>query len=249
MFSNEKLRKKFLAKSRRGPIWNIFRGKASTVPTFFYCRFFCINKFYITYFFYRKSCKVWNLPRKKWLLYPTSLRVSGMKSDSVWQSVKQDLMYGSKNFWPKMSCEGSPLSIILKLILSLFFPIVFRSNVFFSAWKIKSTNDLQSNVVGEFLQLWPVSSQNRRWNFRHLHTRISDHKEVSSRTGTPLSQPPNSRIRDHVFETGHRLRSADFKMLAKCQKYDLKVNESIIIHRLGSTLNSQDASVPLDILR
>ena len=40
----------------------------------FYCRFVCLNKIQITYIFYRKSCIVWSLPRKKWLLYPTSLK-------------------------------------------------------------------------------------------------------------------------------------------------------------------------------
>ena len=46
-----------------------------------------------------------------------------------------------------------------------------------------------------------------------------------------------------------RVRSAEFKILAKCQKYDLKITDSIIIHRLGTTLNSHDASLPLHILR
>ena len=63
LFSNEKWKTFFcLTKSRRSPIWNIFRGKTSIVPPFFYCKFACLNEFYITFIIYRKSCIVWNLP-------------------------------------------------------------------------------------------------------------------------------------------------------------------------------------------
>ena len=144
----------------------------------------------------------------------------------------------------------------LRRITTMYYPqidlkLVFSNNFSvksFFCFKDKIPDDLQSNVVYSYncgqCQATYVAETSR-----HLHTRISDYKGVSSRTGRPLSQPPNSRIRDHELETGHRVRSADFKILAKCQKYDLKITESIIIHRLGPTLNSHDASVPLHILR
>ena len=84
---------------------------------------------------------------------------------------------------------------------------------------------------------------------RHLHTRVADHKGVSFRTHRPLSQSPNSRISDHAEETNHEIVFNDFRVLSRCNKFDTKITESVLIHHMTPSLNNHEAPVPLNILR
>ena len=83
---------------------------------------------------------------------------------------------------------------------------------------------------------------------RHLHTRVAEHKEVSARTGRPLTVPPNSSIREHSHTADHPISTDNFKILATVSKYDLKIAESILIHKFRPTLNDNSASTQLHIL-
>ena len=72
--------------------------------------------------------------------------------------------------------------------------------------------------------------------------RIFQHKGVSCRTGNRLTCPPNSNIRQHALEL------ENFKLVNKSNKYEIKIVESILIHKLGPNLNDRGSSFPLSIL-
>ena len=84
---------------------------------------------------------------------------------------------------------------------------------------------------------------------RHLHTRVADHKSVSFRTHRPPPQPLNSGIRDHDKETNLEMVFNDFRVLSRYNKFDTKITESVLIHQMRPSLNKQEASAPLNILR
>jgi len=83
---------------------------------------------------------------------------------------------------------------------------------------------------------------------RHLHTRVAEHRGVSPRTHRPVTTPCHSNIRDHSYSSDHPISSTDFKILATVNRYDVRLAESILIHKLKPTLNSLDSSLPLNIL-
>ena len=83
---------------------------------------------------------------------------------------------------------------------------------------------------------------------RHIITRVCDHKGISSRTGRPLTKPENRCILEHSNSTNHGISLSDFKILKTCETLDLKVTESVCIHRFKPDLNNYDASLPLNIL-
>ena len=78
---------------------------------------------------------------------------------------------------------------------------------------------------------------------RYPHARVSNHEDVSSRTGRPLSQPPCSRIREHAEQPNHEIVLANFTVQSNCREFDTKITESVLIHKLRLSLNNHDASV------
>ena len=84
---------------------------------------------------------------------------------------------------------------------------------------------------------------------RHLKTRIAEHRDLSARTGKPVTRPLHSSIRNHALDTGHDINSDNFKVVFNSNAGDLRLAESIIIHKNRPNLNNMDSSVPLNILR
>jgi len=85
---------------------------------------------------------------------------------------------------------------------------------------------------------------------RSLKARVSQHMGVSFRTGKYLSRPDQSVIRDHINEcNGSHFTIDDFKILDNVQGCtDLRILESIYIHKLKPTLNDHRSAHPLYIL-
>ena len=81
---------------------------------------------------------------------------------------------------------------------------------------------------------------------RHLRTRIAEHRGLSPRTYKPVMKT-NSRIFDHYLETGHDVCESAFEKIISA-KFHLKTVESIVIKKLNPKLNTQNSSVPLNIL-
>ena len=83
---------------------------------------------------------------------------------------------------------------------------------------------------------------------RHFSTRVAEHRGVSSRTELPLKNP-KSNIYSHFLETVHLIQTKNFAILQTNQNFDLKISESIAIHKFKPDLNGMVQSVPLNILR
>ena len=82
-----------------------------------------------------------------------------------------------------------------------------------------------------------------------LKVRISQHKGISYRTDVPYSAPTNSSIRDHALNSDHPILNSNFKIIDRCSKFDIKILESVNIHKHSPDLNEQASSFPLSILR
>ena len=84
---------------------------------------------------------------------------------------------------------------------------------------------------------------------RHLKTRVAEHRGVSPRTGVTYKSPVCSNVRDHAVVTGHDINFENFTVLHRTDSYNLRLAESILIHKLKPNLNGMDSSIPLNILR
>ena len=82
---------------------------------------------------------------------------------------------------------------------------------------------------------------------RHFISRICEHKGISPRTKKRYVNPPHSNIREHSLSCDHPIISDNFSVLAKCPTFDLRLLESIYIHKLSPNYN-HNSSCPLNIL-
>ena len=79
---------------------------------------------------------------------------------------------------------------------------------------------------------------------RHLKTRISEHRGVSVRTGKPITRPAFSNIRDHAWDTDHRIIEDNFKIITKSTyNSDLSILEALAIHEHRPSLNEYSAGM------
>ena len=81
---------------------------------------------------------------------------------------------------------------------------------------------------------------------RHLCTHICEHRGLSNRTGRLLSKNPNSNIFKHYLDTGHDIEPSQFNIIHRCSD-NLKIIESLAIHREKPNLNEKVSSTPLHI--
>ena len=91
--------------------------------------------------------------------------------------------------------------------------------------------------------------ENNCSTIRTLYTRVSEHKGLSDRTGKPVAKPKHSSIRDHVMTCGSDIPIDNFKIVANNNKeIDLRIIESIFIHKDKPMLNDTNSSFPLKLL-
>ena len=83
---------------------------------------------------------------------------------------------------------------------------------------------------------------------RHFSTRVAEHRGISSRTGRPLMNSPNSNIYSHYLSSGHDIQPSGFKILFSGGGVDLKISESLFIHKSKPNLNNMSSSYPLKII-
>ena len=81
---------------------------------------------------------------------------------------------------------------------------------------------------------------------RHLCTLVAEHNGRSARTNLVLTSPPHSNIRAHSSISNHPLLDSNFEIAVN--KSDLKLAESICIHKYKPNLNNTNSSTPLNIL-
>ena len=83
---------------------------------------------------------------------------------------------------------------------------------------------------------------------KQLKVRVSQHKGCSFRTNNPLSYPEKSNILNHSLAANHPITIENFKILASCDRFDLRLLESLFIHKLKPSLNDQHSSTDLLIV-
>ena len=84
---------------------------------------------------------------------------------------------------------------------------------------------------------------------RHIHTRISEHMGVSSKTGNKLSVWQMSAVLTDHHLSGHNISDSDFTILTSGNsKFDLEMRESLLISKLKPILNNNNiSSMPLNL--
>ena len=84
---------------------------------------------------------------------------------------------------------------------------------------------------------------------RSLIVRSSEHAGWSHRTGNRFSSPSASNIRDHTETCGSPISLDHFTIINQCNNsIDLRILESIYIHKLQPKLNSMQSAFPLTIV-
>ena len=84
---------------------------------------------------------------------------------------------------------------------------------------------------------------------RNLITRVSEHRGISVRTGTPFLNPPHSSVRSHCLESDHPLSFDQFKIIASSQNFVyLRILESLHILKNKPNLNDMQSAHPLSIV-
>ena len=79
---------------------------------------------------------------------------------------------------------------------------------------------------------------------KQLKYRIFQHKGVSCRTGNRLTCPSNSNICQHALDFDLPIKLESFKLVNKSNEYEIKIVESILIHKLCPNLNDRESSFP-----
>ena len=152
--------------------------------------------------------------------------------------------------------------------------VVFKSNLmrivskYFSAIDVKFvfTNDFTLEKIFNFKDSIPKELRSRVvYNFscahpgcasayvgstvRNLITRVSEHRGISVRTGTPFLNPPHSSVRSHCLESDHPLSFDQFKIVASSQNFVyLRILESLHILKNKPNLNDMQSAHPLSIV-
>ena len=81
-----------------------------------------------------------------------------------------------------------------------------------------------------------------------MFIRVHKHKGTSFRTNRHLAKPELSAIRSHCTSNDHPLKSANFSVIDKCNKLDIRVLESLYIHRTKPDLNNYQTAEKLQIV-
>ena len=83
---------------------------------------------------------------------------------------------------------------------------------------------------------------------RAFKVRYDEHVGQSSRMGRPLQSPPHSSVRDHGSKCNRNFSQDNFKILDKCQPYNLRILESLHIARRKPSLKDMQSTAPLNII-
>ena len=153
--------------------------------------------------------------------------------------------------------QSEKMKLDLRTILSKFLPTVDFNIVLCNKRTIGSLfkfKDAIPTVSRSCVIYKYVCSQCRAEyigsTIRTLHTRMSEHQGISSRTGHPLSQPPHSSIRLHCEEACSCLPNrANFSIIdSDSNPTSLRIKESLHIHASKPSLNESNSAFPLHIL-
>ena len=84
---------------------------------------------------------------------------------------------------------------------------------------------------------------------RALFVRVAEHADRSFRTGHKLNNPNSSSIRDHTLNCNSPIKLDQFSILNSAKNFtDVRILESIYIHKLKPSINNCEGAIPLHIL-
>ena len=107
---------------------------------------------------------------------------------------------------------------------------------------------LCSNIIYQFT-CENCSSSYVGSTIRTLHERVNEHMGKSFLTGSTLSSPKASSIREHSNRTKHPLRADNFKIIGRSMPSDhIRLLESVYIRYLNPDLNDLESAMPLNII-
>ena len=147
------------------------------------------------------------------------------------------------------SLKREILSLCLRFYPQVELKIIFENNYSvgsFFRYKDFVPNSVRSNIVYQY-KCAQCDATYIGETTRHFSTRVAEHRGISSRTGRPLMNSPNSNIFSHYLSSGHEIQSSDFKILFNGQ-VNLKIAESLFIHKSKPCLNNMSSSFPLKII-
>ena len=153
---------------------------------------------------------------------------------------------------------GNQSFIVRKKLMSLvrrFYPHVNLKCIFRNSFTIGSLfcfKDrlplmLRTSVIYQF-SCGQCSSSYIGQTVKQLKVRISQHKGRSFRTNNLLTCPENSIILEHSMNSGHSIHEHNFKILDNPHNFDLRILESLWIHKLKPSLNDRSSSTELSIV-
>ena len=74
--------------------------------------------------------------------------------------------------------------------------------------------------------------------YRHFKVRVSEHQDISPRTGKPVKGTLSTSVRDHMLVCDHKVLHEDFKFLGnESNKYLLELKDSLFIKGDRPSLN------------
>jgi hypothetical protein len=177
--------------------------------------------------------------------------------DKIYNGNPNDLTVDHKKLYVSLPYFGLDSYKIKKRINSLireFYPkisprVILRTNLTLaSKFKFKDTlpPTLVSSVIYKY-QCGQCTASYIGETRKQLKVRMCQHKGISFRTGNMVAST-NSKIFDHFLEYSHSIKDNNFKIISKCPSNDLKILESILIHKSKPTLNEHGSSADLFIL-
>ena len=145
------------------------------------------------------------------------------------------------------------LSILSKFYSGINFKIIlvnpFRIGSFFH-YKDRIPKGMQASLVYEFSCVRGRTSVSYVGSTkRHLYERVAEHANRSARTGLSFSTPSNSSIKTHSDSCVCDISVDNFRILGSCcNELDLRILESLYIHRRKPNLNDHLSAFPLSIV-
>ena len=120
----------------------------------------------------------------------------------------------------------------------------FKIKSFFQ-YKDQLTVDLCSNIIYRYT-CGTCNSSYIGSTIKQSKIRFCQHIGISHRTNKPISSLSHSSIRAHCHENSHPLKIDEFKIIDTTNKQiDLRILESLYIHKEKPNLNSDQSAVPL----
>ena len=142
-------------------------------------------------------------------------------------------------------------NLLYKYFKDITFKFILTNNFKISSlfsYKDKLPKGLHSSLVYKFSCV-QCTSEYVGSTSRTLATRVAEHAGLSFRTNQPIATPSHSFIREHSYECNSSVTLDNFSILDFSQnKTELRILESLYIHKTRPTLNSAQTAYPLHIV-